>query len=49
MTPREVVKSFWQAMESNDFYAAGRWLAAMADGISPSALLPAKTKPWLPT
>lgn len=27
MTPREVVESFWQAMQTNDFFAAGRWLA----------------------
>ncbi|PKL48238.1 MAG: hypothetical protein CVV42_10180 [Candidatus Riflebacteria bacterium HGW-Riflebacteria-2] len=27
MTPREVVESFWQAMRTNDFFAAGRWLA----------------------
>lgn len=27
MKPREVVESFWETMRTNDFYAAGRWLA----------------------
>ncbi|MBU1105571.1 MAG: nuclear transport factor 2 family protein [Candidatus Riflebacteria bacterium] len=27
MTPREVVESFWETMRTNDFHAAGRWLA----------------------
>ncbi len=25
--PRQVVESFWKSMRTNDFYAAGRWLA----------------------
>ena len=27
MKPREVVESFWASMRTNDFHAAGRWLA----------------------
>lgn len=27
MTPRQVVESFWESMRTNDFHAAGRWLA----------------------
>lgn len=27
MTPREVVEAFWKSMQTNDFSAAGKWLA----------------------
>ncbi len=27
LTPKQVVKNFWQAMQSNDFISAGAWLS----------------------
>jgi limonene-1,2-epoxide hydrolase len=37
MDAKQTVLSFWQAMESNDFYAASEWLDERYEGIWPQS------------
>ncbi|MGL1957397.1 MAG: nuclear transport factor 2 family protein [Colwellia sp.] len=37
MNPKEIVESFWEAMQSNDFYKASTWLATNFEGYWPQS------------
>lgn len=37
MNPKTVVLSFWQAMQSNDFYKASEWLSEDFEGLWPQS------------
>ncbi|RED13188.1 nuclear transport factor 2 family protein [Pontivivens insulae] len=37
MTPTEIVRAFWDAMATNDFAAAARWLAEDFEGYWPQS------------
>ena len=37
MNPKEIVLSFWEAMQSNDFYKASEWLSEDFEGFWPQS------------